>query len=1004
MRSLFALGGLLLVPRLLLGQIASTGAIQGKIVGQDSIPVAGAAVRADRAETGFVRETVTDAGGVFRLGFLAPGSYRVVVRRIGFRPAVLDRIAVTAGGVTSLTLGLTPTVQSLDSIVVDAPAVTIDVERTEFGTTISARELRLLPTPNDARNLVGFANGARPDQVFGGATAQANNYQLDGVAVNHPGIGGDLVQPSVSWIEEVQVRGLGAGAEHGNFQGGIINFVTKSGTNRREGAIRLFAENRRFNGSNLRLGEAGSEISDRLEFDGHVRGPLKRDRLFYALFAQVVSRDARVLNQVPLVGGDFVPEPPHDQEHRLLGKLTWQPSDRDAVTASLARFGTTGDRFGQTGFKSVEATQRLDAGSWLGSLAWQRTFSSRSFLEAKIAGYDGSDRRLPYGASDLPGVQVFNQVDPNEYQNAPFREQRDPASLSATVQWDVFQRLAGLEHHFKIGGEYGAGRWSYFRERNGGLTWRPGDVAGRLPPFDPTRPSTWSFNQSISSSWGGEVALDSRVQNNAVFLQDYVRLSPRLTASLGIRYGWWLGQLNTANGYQTVVKDAAAEPRLGLTYALKKDGSFVAKVHWGRYHQSMFAGFFDRAAGSSVYNNEERWEYRGLPFTDPATVFTLDDRDRLERQGLFRRAESIRLNETGAVENYHQPYIDQAVLGFEKSFGPRWRAEALYVNRRNGDMVGLIDENLASNYTTFYNLLVLDRFFRPFSIDGKPLRLKRVAVSNEDLIRLLNDQLANPGCCGAFLPPGISFADIANLRYQPDYLLTNLPDARREFDQVQVRVEARYPTWWLDVGATVTRLEGNLNTIVGADEYSGSSAGPYVRLNESFDNFGRLNNQSRLEIKARVGGNLRWGLSGGAFVTYLSGDYYTWTLNLSNLLYNLEAEAFPEDPRQPFGHGRSILSRLFETTTGQRIFLENRGSRRYPPRLSIDLHLERGFRVGSADLVATLDGFNVLAADAITEVQTSYNGETDPRESNRLASVRSRMPPRTIRVGAGVRF
>ena len=153
----------------------------------------------------------------------------------------------------------------------------------------------------------------------------------------------------------------------------------------------------------------------------------------------------------------------------------------------------------------------------------------------------------------------------------------------------------------------------------------------------------------------------------------------------------------------------------------------------------------------------------------------------------------------------------------------------------------------------------------------------------------------------------------------------------------------------------MSRLEGNLNTIVGADDYSGSSAGPFVRMNEGFDSFGRLNNQSKVEIKARIGGNLPWGVQGGAFVSYLSGDYYTWTLTLSNLLYHFEAEAFPTSRLDPLGHGRTIRSDLFGTTTGQRIFIEPRGSHRYPARLAVDLHLERAFRFGATELVASLD-------------------------------------------------
>ncbi|MBM4186166.1 MAG: carboxypeptidase regulatory-like domain-containing protein [Gemmatimonadetes bacterium] len=195
------------------GQTVSTGAVLVRVVGPDSVGIGGVMVVVSRQAVGFSRQSMTDPTGVARVGFLPPGIYQVAARRIGYRPAVVGSVPVSASAVTSVGLRLTPTQQTLDSLVVEAPAVTVDLERTEFGTTISSRELRLLPTPNDARNLVGFANGARPDQVFGGATAQANNYQLDGVAVNHPGIGGDLVQPSVTWIEEVQVRGLGAGAE-----------------------------------------------------------------------------------------------------------------------------------------------------------------------------------------------------------------------------------------------------------------------------------------------------------------------------------------------------------------------------------------------------------------------------------------------------------------------------------------------------------------------------------------------------------------------------------------------------------------------------------------------------------------------------------------------------------------------------------------------------------------------------------------------------------------------
>ena len=979
-------------------QVASTGAVQGRVLGNDGAAVAGAALQIARTVAGFTRETAADSAGHFRVGFLPPGDYRISVRRIGYRPTVIENVTIEAGGVTRLTIHLDAVATSLDAIVVTAPALTIDRERTEFGTTVAARELALLPLPNETRDLVRYAIGARPDQVWGGATAQANNYQLDGIAVNHPGTGGDLIQPGVSWIEEVQVRGIGAGAEHGNFQGGIVNLVTKSGTNRFEGGLRLNGETHRLNGSNLVLGESGSEMSDRVELDGHVRGPLIHDRLFYAIFGQVISRNQRVLNQVPEQFGDFVPDPPAETSRRFLGKLNWQPNSRDAVVASLARFESVIERFGQTGFKAPAATNRLDAGSWLGSLSWQRTFSSRSFLELKVSRFAGTDRREAYGGASLPGLQLLNEVDPREYQNAPFREERTPRNLAATAAWDLFVNTGTVEHHFKIGGELGGGTWSFFRDRNGGVTWRPA-LRDRPPAFDPTLPSTWVFNGVITSTWGGEVSLDSKVRNDAAYLQDYIRLTPRLNLNPGVRFGRWAGGLRgTSGGFSTVVRTSALEPRLGLTYALTTDGSLVAKAHWGLYHQSLFAGFFDRAAGNQVYQDEERWEYLGQPFTDPHAAMTLEERNRLEGLGLMRRVQVVRNSETGTVTNYHQPYISQAVLGIEKTWGTRWKAEVLYVRRRNEDMVALVDRNAGSNFTTFYNVTVLDRFGRPFFLNGQPLALRQLAVSNEDIIYYWN--LVKAGILvGPYTPPGMSVEQLNALTYQPDNILTNVDDATRRFDQLQIRLQARYPSWWFDVGGSITRLDGNLNTVVGQDDYGGSSAGPYVRPNEGFESFGRLANQSRTEIKARVGGNLPAQFRGSIFASYASGDYYTPTLTLSNLLYQFDAEALPGALKD-----RLIRGFFFETTTGQRMFVQPRGRYAYPKQLTIDLHLERQLALGRAGVVVSFDGFNLLGDHAVTEVQTSYNGETDPLATGRLNAVRNRQAPRTVRLGTTVRF
>ena len=87
-------------------QAASTGTLQGRVLGADSAAIVGATIRVTRAEVGVGRDGLTDPNGGFRIGFLVPGDYRISVRRIGYRPTSIERVSVMAGAVTRLTISL----------------------------------------------------------------------------------------------------------------------------------------------------------------------------------------------------------------------------------------------------------------------------------------------------------------------------------------------------------------------------------------------------------------------------------------------------------------------------------------------------------------------------------------------------------------------------------------------------------------------------------------------------------------------------------------------------------------------------------------------------------------------------------------------------------------------------------------------------------------------------------------------------------------------------------
>jgi len=987
-----AIHGLILL--LLQAQARGGGGLEGRVIDQTGRPLPSAEVTVVRSRA------TSDADGAWRIAHLEPGLYRIAVRRLGYRPSQ-QNVQVESGRTVQVTFVLELVPFTLDSLVVSAPPSSISTTDVELGTKLTVTEISLLPSTFDLRQLIALTPGARPDQIWGGASDQANSYSLDGTAINHPGLGGAMLLPSPSWIETLEIRGLGAGADVGSAQGGLVEVVTLSGRNVLEGALRTSFETARLNGSNLIHGEIGSELSSRRELDGHVRGPLIRDRLHFALFGHVIRQGQQVLDYLGPTPRGFVAQPPSFEETRGLAKLSWKPSGRDLVEGSLMGRHQTGDRVGQTGYETADATDRLRQWNVTASLTWQRSWSPRSALTVRLGGFVAREWHDPYNGTAAPAIELLTTVNPPRYQNTIFRSAAAPSSLGLTATWTGRGRLAGLEHEVRLGGEYTAGGWYFERTRNAGMTWRPLRVAG----FDPAVPATWVFLDAIPTGWGGDVLINSNVKNAALFVQEQIGVLPWLRFNPGLRYGWWTGDLTTPGGQPfTAVRDAALEPRIGVVAELNALGGLVAKAHWGRYHQPMFAALFDRVQGAGTYTNEDIWSYLGAAPGSPTQTFTRHQRDSLAAGGLFRFEEAIRLDETGRVEQYRQPYMEQAVLSLERAIGTRWKVGVAYIHRTNRDMVALVDRNIASNYTVVENVMVLDRFGRQVEFAGRPLVLDRLAISNEDILYVQEQrrqgQLLDPNVL--YAPPGLTPAQLGALRYDPDYVLTTVPEATRRFGQVQLRVDARYRTWWAGASATLSTLKGNYNVVTGPDDYAAGGPGPWVRLNEQYNFFGALNNQSRFDGKVYLGGLLPWRFRGGVFFSYATGDRVTPTMPISGLL-TAYAVAVPDASNPGVVDTLSFHRLLFRSVSGHRMFIQPRGSYRYEGRASLDLHLERSFPRGRTEIVLVVDGFNVLGDQSVTGIQTEVNAIAGFVGSD-YGRVRSRVPPRTLRLGAGVRF
>jgi Carboxypeptidase regulatory-like domain len=964
---------------------AQAGSIAGVVLGTANQPVSEAAVHAARSDGALARDAVTAADGTFRVSGLSAGLYNVTIRKVGYRNAEVAAVRVAAGQAVALRVSLTQAPRQLSTIQVVASPVTIDATTPEVTVHLDRTFTEQLPTARDASSLIALVPGSRKDQLWGGAPGVSNNYQLDGVSMNHPGLGGDFLGLSVDWIESVDVRGLGTGAESGNFQGGIINAITRTGDNTPHYALRTNYESANLTASNFNANEEGVEQAGRRELSGEALGPIARDRLFYFAAGQYVSRDMRSPDLTTIAAHDFQGTREQHRDGRAVGKLTWLPAlgQRVDLLAGLSSYVT--QHAGINGVDDPSATLDVHQPSAFYELAWNDASSARSEIDVRVAGFNSRERRSGYGGPNIPAVQPLHIGRQPTYQNAAFDESRAPSSLGGNLQWSIRQRALGADHKLVLGGDVSRGRWLADRTRNGGVTWRP--YSQGASTFDPTDASTWT---SVASEWGGDMHLDSDVASEAIFAQDYATLGSRVTVTPGLRAGHWAGYAHprcTADAQATCYRFQAVgargfDPRVGLSWDVTGRNTMAVKAHWGRYHQGMYALFFDRAAGVNAYTNERNY-YTAPKLTGTTQTFTTAQRDS-SGSGFSTFYDELIRNESGRVQNYKQPYVDQVVLGIEKAFGTSWKAEVVYTNRRNGDIVGLMDRNLESNYTPLHDVTVDHRYIDGVMLDakGNPLVLPDLYLRNDAWLRMLAlDRLTRNPHATIF---GYDTAYISHLTWNPAVALTTVPQAWRHYNQLTTTLRTFHPRWRGEGSLTFAQLKGNVAGVTGYGTTGTEfSAGPFVRRNEAINMTGTLPDAMQMEGKLWITALLPHSMQGGLLFTHILGERITPSVELlGRYRYTALGLPVPDD--------------MLKDILGQTVFVEPRGSRHYASRDVVDTHLEWRMPRGP---VLTFDVFNLGGSNALVDVNTNIGDQDSSDPTSVYGAPRLRVNPRTLRVG-----
>ncbi len=283
-----------------------TGGIDGTVKDAEGSVLPGVTVEATANGVGTLVAN-TDARGTYRFPRLPSSVYTVKASLEGYKPAEAKGIALSLGQI--LTVNLTLEVGSFEeTIVVTGEGAQIDVTQSATTTSISREQIAFIPKGRDFTSVVTQAAGASDEAMLGGisvdgASGSENRFVIDGIETTHPQ-DGTSGQPLITdFIEEVQVKSAGYAAEYGGALGGVVNVVTKSGTNDFDGSIGAYMTDRSWGGDerisayesapgNYRQFQEDDEV--RLEPGLSLGGPIVRDKAwFYFAYMPAITETER---------------------------------------------------------------------------------------------------------------------------------------------------------------------------------------------------------------------------------------------------------------------------------------------------------------------------------------------------------------------------------------------------------------------------------------------------------------------------------------------------------------------------------------------------------------------------------------------------------------------------------------------------------------------------------------------------------------------------------------
>ena len=701
-----------------LGAQSTNITLQGVVTGNDASVPQGAQIEVSSRETGAIRSRVADAGGRYRVLGLAPGMYDVLVRAIGYRQQRREGVQLVLGQRGTLDFELEPGAVELDPIVVTAERA-FEVDRSDVSMAVLQEEIENLPlNSRNVLNIAAVAPGIRTFAVEGGRSGPAagalpvaeprfSNLYVDGVewkgmyvgqVVGNPHTGSMIPQEAV---REFRVYLNTYDAEYTRGASHIISAVTHRGGNRLEGSLFGFGQNKPL----VARGTFQVEKPDysRYQIGGNLRGPLAKDRLFFALSYEGQLTDD-FLNVVPVgspgdpgiwdrYAGSFkAPDRNHTGLLRLtapLGSHTFDAIGATRRTTSQGGFGTQLENRVLTHQSGIARSTRVN------SVQLRDTYTTRTLVnEFSVHLLDLRNEQsllFPGTTFQYPGLQIGRT-------NIPFlNEERHIRAINKTSY-----TLSGStgQHVLKGGVELSRIRVKVYRPSNKEGLFRFATATDTLPSLGQialglTDPTSTDEGQAAIRGWFV-----------GAYLQDQWQPVPSLTVTAGLRYD---ADINTLNQQLIApwASDATLRDSLGERFLntgdRENDLNNVAPrlaITWdvsGRSRTFLRGGYgimYDRVPLYGTINEAISIGWRTYTFPNPGTT----DPEELRRRVLTDGAASAQ-NLTLLKDRLETPANHQWSLGVGHQLTNRLAINLDYVHQRVNNGYVSVKTNLQNPVT-----------------------------------------------------------------------------------------------------------------------------------------------------------------------------------------------------------------------------------------------------------------------------------------------------------------